>query len=151
MRLWRFGRPWLRIKVGTRLKSLGMIMVNSMWIKIFNSYVRNVASKCNIWTPKDPSKMVWKRGKIGISRRWLHAWLRVRIWVLRDAMNPLIVLHIFKTYIYTNHWKGKHLMSIDLVTNLISHLSWFLAQGNGLEFHQKRGRHCSHKEKNASW
>ena len=42
-------------------------------------------------------------------------------------------------------------MRLGLVTNQTSHISGFLAQGHGLEFHQKRGRLCSHRARNVLW
>ena len=74
-----FGKPWLRISVGIRSNSLGLIMAKSMSIRFCNNSMGNVASKCSIRSPTHHSRMVWWSTRTWNSRRWQPVCLKPRI------------------------------------------------------------------------
>ena len=74
-----FGKPWLRISVGIRSNSLGLIMENIMWIRFCSSSMRNVESRCSIRSPTHHNRMVCQSTRTWNSRRWQPVCLKPRI------------------------------------------------------------------------
>ena len=147
LRLSKFGKPWLRIHVGKRSRSLGM----TMWRIICSIFVKNVTSKCSIRFPTHHNKMVLQSTKLGLSRRWKIACWKQIIWILRYGMNPLTMFHTSKIEILTNIWMEKHHMGLEWVTSQVFLILGSLVQRLGLGFFQRRERPCSLKERSPLW